>query len=509
MTNDAPRDGGLTTEYAAPDGDGIETAHPLGHAAARPVLPPGPEAEAAGPNGPTGPAAEPLAPWPVRLPVVERRAAVPAGFLVGGMAAGIKKSGRHDLALIRSAGAPASVAAVFTPNTFAAAPVRLSRANLLAGDPAGGGRYGRMEAVVCTSGSANAATGALGDADQAEIGRIVGAVLGIDPARTLHLSTGVIGSRLPVDKVAAGVAKLGAELAATPDALAAAATAFRTTDSRTKVAMTSVAIPGPDGAPVTTTVSGIAKGVGMIHPRMATMLSVVLTDAAVAPATLHEMLRRATARTWDQLSVDGDTSTNDTVFLLASGASSAAAVEAGSPAEAALGAAVEAVARDLARQQAADGEGATTLITCRVTGAVDDVDARAIARTVIASSLVKAAAHGRDPNWGRVAGAAGNARAAEPRILEAAGLDRAAAAARAGSPAAVDPATLRVAIAGHVVYDGAVGGPIPFDRDAARAAMDGPEVVIALDLGLGAGHGEGFGCDLTEEYVIENSEYTT
>ncbi len=144
-----------------------------------------------------------------------------------------------------------------------------------------------------------------------------------------------------------------------------------------------------------------------------------------------------------------------------------------------------------------------------MTGAADDADARAIARTVIASSLVKAAAHGRDPNWGRIAGAAGNARAAEAQVLEAAGLDAAAAAAKAGSPAAVDPATLRIAIAGHVVYDGAAGGPVPFDRDAARAAMDGPEVVIALDLGLGAGHGEGFGCDLTEEYVIENSEYTT
>jgi glutamate N-acetyltransferase/amino-acid N-acetyltransferase len=256
-------------------------------------------------------------------------------------------------------------------------------------------------------------------------------------------------------------------------------------------------------------VTGIAKGVGMIHPRMATMLAVVLTDARVAPATLHAMLRGSAARTWDQLSVDGDTSTNDTVFLVASGASGAAPVEAGSAAAATLGSAVEAVARDLARQQAGDGEGATTLITCRVTGAVDDVDARAIARAVISSSLVKAAAHGRDPNWGRIAGAAGNARAAEAEILEAGGLDAASAATRAGAASVVDPDRLRIAIAGHLVYEGAEGGPVPFDRTAARDAMDGPEIVVALDLGLGQGSGEAFGCDLTEEYVIENSEYTT
>ena len=509
MSTDERPDGDLTTEYAAPDGDGIQTAHPLAHRASRPSPPEGPEAEAAGPNGPTGPGAEPLGPWPVRLPVVERRAVVPGGFLVGGLAAGIKKSGRPDLALVRTAGGPAAVAAVFTPNTFAAAPVRLSRRNLAAVEPGGGGRYGRAEAIVATSGSANAATGELGDADQAAIGSLVAQALGVPATAVLHLSTGVIGSRLPVDRVAAGLARLEPNLAATPEALMAAAAALRTTDSRTKVATASVALPGAGGALVAVTVTGIAKGVGMIHPRMATMLSIVLTDTPVEPATLHAILRGATARTWDQLSVDGDTSTNDTVFLLASGASAAAPVQRGSPAAALLASAVETVARDLARQQAADGEGATTLVTCRVTGAADDADARAIARAVIASSLVKAAAHGRDPNWGRIAGAAGNARAAEAAILEAGGLDPAAAAAKAGVPAAVDPARLRIAIAGHLVYDGASGGPVPFDRAAARTAMDAPEVVVALDVGLGDGHGEAFGCDLTEEYVIENSEYTT
>jgi glutamate N-acetyltransferase/amino-acid N-acetyltransferase len=300
-----------------------------------------------------------------------------------------------------------------------------------------------------------------------------------------------------------------AGLAATDDGLLATAEALRTTDSKTKVATTTVELPDAEGRPVTVTVSGIAKGVGMIHPRMATMLSVVLTDASVPPDVLWSLLRPAAARTWNQLSVDGDTSTNDTVFLLASGASGAAPVGAGSAAAGALGAAIEAVARDLARQQAADGEGASTLITAVVTGAKDDAEARAVARAVISSSLVKAAAHGRDPNWGRIAGAAGNARLADAAVLEAAGLSASEATARAGSPAVLDPSILRISIAGHLVFDGAQGGPVDFDRAAARASMEGPELVLGLDLGMGSGSGEAFGCDLTETYVIENSEYTT
>ena len=319
----------------------------------------------------------------------------------------------------------------------------------------------------------------------------------------------MIGTRLPLDKVEAGLGRLVPALASTDDGLLSVALALRTTDSKTKVATTTVELPTADGGVATITVSGIAKGVGMIHPRMATMLSVILTDAGVAPETLWGLLRPAAVRTWNQLSVDGDTSTNDTVFVLASGVAGSATVEAGTPAAAALGAAIEAIARDLARQQAADGEGASTLITASVRGARDDAEARAIARSVISSSLVKAAAHGRDPNWGRIAGAAGNARLADAAVLEAAGIPAAEAAARAGTPAVLDPATLRISIAGHLVFDGAQDGPVAFDRSAAREAMNAPEVVLGLDLGLGSGSGEAFGCDLTEEYVIENSEYTT
>jgi glutamate N-acetyltransferase/amino-acid N-acetyltransferase len=440
---------------------------------------------------------------------VERRAVLPAGFVAGGATVGIKASGRPDLALIVATDGPASAAAVFTPNALAAAPVRLSRSNLAATSDDVRGGFGFASAVVSTSGNANAATGAAGDADQERVGGIVATALGIDPTRVLHLSTGIIGTRLPLDRVETGVAALAPTLRATDDGLQAAAEALRTTDSVTKVATTSLVLPAPDGEPVTVTISGIAKGVGMIHPNMATMLSIVLTDAAIAPEVLWGMLRPAAARTWDQLSVDGDTSTNDTAFVLASGAAGSAPIAAGSNAAVAFGAALESVTRDLARQQAADGEGATILITASVRGAGDDIDARAVARAVVSSSLVKAAAHGKDPNWGRVAGAAGNAVAASAAVLEAAGLEPGSAAARAGRPATLDPDRLRVTIAGHLVFDGGQGGPLDFDRAAARTAMDDPELLIELDLGLGDGTGEAFGCDLTQEYVIENSEYTT
>jgi glutamate N-acetyltransferase / amino-acid N-acetyltransferase len=443
------------------------------------------------------------------LPPVERSSRMPGGFAAVGTTAGIKTSGRPDFALVVATGGPVAAAAVFTPNRFAAAPVRLSRANLQA---TGGtaATCGYASAVIATSGSANAATGEAGDADQVAIGEAVARALGDEPAHVLHLSTGVIGTRLPVAKVVAAVGRaVDAGLEYTDLALGQAAVSLRTTDSTTKMASVTVDAPGADGGTVAFTVTGIAKGVGMIHPRMATMLSIVLTDASASPAMLRELLRGAAAVTWDQLSVDGDTSTNDTVFALASGAAGAASADDDPVARAALASALRAVARDLARQQARDGEGATALITCQVTGAADDADARAVARAVISSSLVKAAVHGKDANWGRIAGAAVNALVAEAAVLEAAGLSPADAASRAFQPAAVDPARMRIAIAGHLAYDGAVGGPVGIDKAAARNAMGAEEVLIRVDLGLGDGSGEAFGCPLTEAYVKENSEYTT
>jgi glutamate N-acetyltransferase/amino-acid N-acetyltransferase len=448
-------------------------------------------------------------PATTQKPAVERRAVMPQGFRAGAAAAGIKPSGRPDVALILATSGPAAAAAVFTPNAFAAAPVRLSQSNLAATADDSRGGFGFASAVISTSGCANAATGEAGDRDQAEVGRLVSKALGVDETRVLHLSTGIIGARLPLDRVAAGVDAVAQNLRDDDAGLQAAAEALRTTDSVTKVATTAIVLPSEDGEPATVTVTGIAKGVGMIHPNMATMLSVVLTDAPIAPEVLWDLLRPAVARTWNQLSVDGDTSTNDTVFVIASGVAAAMPVASASGGAVALGSAIEAVARDLARQQAADGEGATILITAAVTGAADDVDARAVARAVVSSSLVKAAAHGKDPNWGRIAGAAGNAVAAPATVLEAAGLAPEDAAARTGRPAAIDPDRLRISIAGHPVFDGSQGGPLTFDRTAAREAMDAPELLIELDLGLGDGTGEAFGCDLTEQYVIENSEYTT
>jgi glutamate N-acetyltransferase/amino-acid N-acetyltransferase len=446
-----------------------------------------------------------LPPLPYRLPVVEQRAAMPLGFRAGAMAAGIKPSGRPDLAVIATTGDSAAVAATFTRNQVVAAPIRLSRAHLSATEVGGGGRLGWADAIIATSGSANAATGLDGDGDQADICKTLAALLGTRTERTLALSTGVIGVRLPVSKVRDGLAQLIPTLAATDAALEAVAGALMTTDTRIKLATTTVQMPGPGGDPVTVTVSGIAKGVGMIHPRMATMLSVVLTDASVAPATLHGLLSPIVQRTWNQLSVDGDTSTNDTVFVVASGAAGAS-VAAASHEAALLGDAIEAVARSLARQQAADGEGATTLITCQVSGAADDYDARAIARSVISSTLFKAAVHGRDPNWGRVASAAGNARLPDEQLLEAAGLHHTEAMPRAGRGPELDLDKLQIAICGTLVFKGT---PLLFDRGAVRAAMEAPEVLVRLHLGLGGGTGEAFGCDLTEGYVIENAEYTT
>jgi glutamate N-acetyltransferase/amino-acid N-acetyltransferase len=446
-----------------------------------------------------------LPPLPNRLPAVEQRARMPLGFRAGALAAGIKPSGRPDLGVIAATGESAAVAATFTRNQVVAAPIRLSQAHLSATEIGGGGRLGWTNAIVATAGSANAATGAEGDVDQAEVCKTLAALLGIRAERTLALSTGVIGVRLPVSKVRDGLGELIPTLAATDAALEAVAGAMMTTDTKIKLATTTLQLPGPDGELVTVTVSGIAKGVGMIHPRMATMLSVVLTDASVAPATLHGLLSPIVQRTWNQLSVDGDTSTNDTVFLLASGAAGAT-VAAASREAALLGDAIEAVARSLARQQAADGEGAETLITCQVSGAADDYDARAIARSVISSSLLKAAVHGRDPNWGRVASAAGNTRLPDEQLLEAAGLHHTEAMPRAGRAPELDLDKLRIAIAGTLVFRGT---PLLFDRAAVRAAMDAPEVLIRLHLGLGGGTGEAFGCDLTEGYVIENAEYTT
>jgi len=422
-----------------------------------------------------------LAPFVVDLPAVEARPRMPAGFRAVAVATGIKSSGGLDLGVLATTGGAASAAATFTTNRLPAASVQLSRANL---ERSGG----RTCAVLSTSGCANAATGPAGDRDQAALADALADRLGVGPELTLALATGLIGSRLPVDAMRPWLDRLVPDRLMPGDTgLAALAEQLRTTDTRSKAASLRIKLPGRDGRHRGVIVCGVAKGVGMIHPRMATMLALLLTDATVEPAVLRTILGPIVERTWNQLTVDGDTSTNDTVFLLASGSAGTAPVEAGSPAGQALARALEAVARSLARQQAADGEGATTLVTCQVSGGRDTVEARAAARAVVASSLVKAAIHGRDPNWGRIAAALGNAHTG-------------------AGPVPVDPDRLTIAIAGVSVY---AGEPLPFDRDVLAARMDAPEVVIRVDLGQGEAAAEAFGCDLTEQYVVENSTYTT
>ncbi len=453
---------------------------------------------------PGDPALSPLA---QELPAAAERALVPQGFEAGGMAAGIKRSGRADLAVVRVVSGGAAAAAVFTTNRLPAAPVRLSRRHLAATAAEGAGRYGWTDGIVATSGCANAATGPAGDEDQDRIATLLATALGTTPERTLTLSTGLIGTRLPVEAVAAGIAALVPDgLGRSPEAIESAADALLTTDTHRKLASVELELPAAGGGKARVRVCGMAKGVGMIHPRMATMLAVLLTDASADPATLHGLLGPAAGRTWNQLSVDGDTSTNDTVLLLASGASGAAPVTEGSEGARTLGGAIEAVARSLARQQAADGEGATTLLTCQVSGARDDADARAAARAVVSSSLVKAALHGRDPNWGRIIAAAGNATLPTAPVLEAAGMSTDEAAARAGTPVSIDAHRLRIAVAGTLVFAGA---PVPFDPHSVAPSMAEREVLVRLDLGSGTGSGEAFGCDLTETYVRENSAYST
>jgi glutamate N-acetyltransferase/amino-acid N-acetyltransferase len=429
------------------------------------------------------------------LPGVEERVRMPRGFAAGGLAAGIKPSGRTDLAVYAvTTPRPASAAAAFTRNLVQAAPVTVSRAHLATTRPGADPSesllpHGTARAVVVTAGCANAATGPAGHADQIEVARLLAGVVGCPIPETLAASTGLIGTRLPLERVRAGLAALvPSGLSADDGGLERAATAMLTTDHRLKAASVAFELPGAGETPTAVRVSGVVKGVGMIHPGMATMIAVVLTDAAAAPATLAALLRPAVARSFDQVTVDGDTSTNDTVFALASGAAGAATVEPGSPEAALLGAALAAVCRSLARQQAADGEGATCLISCRVTGAAREDDARAASRAVVRSSLLKAAVHGRDPNWGRVAAAAGAALRPD------------------GTPIDLRVEALRIAICGIPVF---AGEPLPFDPAAVSAAMAAPEVVIDVDLGLDGASAEAWGCDLTEAYVRENAEYST
>lgn len=379
-----------------------------------------------------------------------------AGFVASGVAAGIRPSGLPDVAVVRSV--PRAVgAALWTTNRVQAAPVTVSKRHLERAQP---------QAVLINAGVANAATGAKGEADAVATAAGLAEELGLEPEEVLVLSTGVIGAPLPVDRVLAGARAAVAELS--PEGGDAAAGAILTTDSGPKV---SVARAGGF------TVGGMAKGAGMIHPRLATMLVVITTDYPLAPGEAASFLAPAVARSFNRISVDGDCSTNDAVVLLANGACGA------SRDDDAFAAALDEVCGDLARQVVADGEGATVVLEIAVSGAATTAEAEAIARRIATSPLVKTAAFGHDPNWGRVLMAAGSAPYGD-------GFAR------------LEPDRLTVAFDGVAVFvDGAPTGSAP--------ELTGAVCRIDLQLGLGDGEAGYLASDLTYDYVRINAEYTT
>jgi len=380
------------------------------------------------------------------------------GFAAAGVNAGIRPSGKPDVALVRSL-IPSVGCAMWTTNRVQAAPVTVSRRHLAAAEP---------QAVVVNAGVANAATGQAGEEDAERTAAHAAARLGLAPEQVLVLSTGVIGPRLPMAKLLEGVDE--AAVALSPGGGPSAAEAILTTDAGPKTA-----VAARDGF----TVGGMAKGAGMIHPRLATMLAVVTTDYALAEGEADELLRPAVERTFNRISVDGDCSTNDAVVLLAR----RAGADRDSSSDASFAAALEQVCADLARQIVADGEGATVVLEIVVRRASTDDQARAIALRVATSPLVKTAAFGRDPNWGRVLAAAGSA----PWN---------------GGFADLDPERLRVSFDGTPVFErGAPTGLVP--------TLEGADARIELDLGLGEGESAYLASDLSYDYVRLNAEYTT
>ncbi len=392
---------------------------------------------------------------------------LPKGFSFAGVAAGIRPS-KPDTALFVS-DRDAACARAFTVNRARAAPVADAARRL----PAEG-----MRAVLVTSGNANALTGPAGIEAVEAMLVASAAALGVAPAQVVSASTGVIGMRMPADKVIAALPRCVAQLGPDPGP---AAEAIMTTDTTKKLASRTITAGG-----VSVTLTGICKGSGMIAPQLATMIAVVVTDCAIDAASLDAAIREATPGTFGQLVVDGDMSTNDSVFVLANGAAGNPRVAAGSPDHAAFIAALTELFDELARDIASDGEGATKRLECRVTGAPTVAIARDLARSICGSSLVKAAMFGQDPNWGRILATVG---------------------ARAGSQGwDLEPARAAVAIQGTTVFDGA---PAVFERAQLKARLGEPEVVVTVDLRSGGAAGKAYGCDLSYDYVKLNADYTS
>jgi glutamate N-acetyltransferase/amino-acid N-acetyltransferase len=401
---------------------------------------------------------------PVRLPIP----ALPRGFRVGAVHAGIKRNAtREDVTLVVS-DLPATAAGVYTTNLVFAAPVAYDR----------GLTPGRnIRGVAINSGNANACTGARGLADAEAMAAAAGKQVGAAADEMLVLSTGIIGEFLPLEKITRGLEQAAASLGSDDEAVVRAARGMMTTDTRPKLAGSTFTADG-----TTYTLFGMAKGAAMIGPRLATMLGVVLTDAAIEPADAERLLREAAEISFNCVSVDGHMSTNDTVLLLANGAAGGNTLHGAGLA--AFGAALSAACETLARDMADDGEGATHVMRIEVAGCPSRDAARQVARTIADSPLVKTAVHGADPNWGRIVSAAGYS----------------------GVP--FDPARARLRLNGTLLFE--AGAPVPFDADAVSTSIKAArETLIELDLGSGPGSIRFYSSDLTAEYVHLNADYHT
>ena len=390
----------------------------------------------------------------------------PKGFVAGATFAGLKTwdEGVRDIGILVSEG-PAAVAATFTTNSVESPSVTLSRERAANGSARG---------VVANSGCANCCVGEQGLKDAAEMASLAAAHAGCGDEELLVCSTGMIGVELPMALIRQNIGNIRLSADGGPDF----ARAIMTTDTRPKEVAVSADLGG-----YKVTLGGAAKGVGMIHPNMATMLCFVTTDASVDAGLLRTALKAAVDESLNMIDVDGDQSTNDTVLLLASGAAGGPPVEAGSRAEAAFREGLTYVCTELAKQLVRDGEGAQRLIEVTVDGAASRDHARSAARSVASSLLVKAMVHGRDPNWGRIMMALGK------------------------SDAAIEEKKIDIFVNGiHIVHEGQA---ISFLKDAVISAMSVPDVNFRISLNLGSETATAWGCDLTEEYVTFNSAYST
>ena len=392
---------------------------------------------------------------------------IPRGFKFACRAAGLKKSGKPDLGLILSE-LPARSAGVFTRNRVVAAPVRVTAAKI---------RSGQCQAVLMNSGNANACTGERGMQDTLECTRLLAEALALPEALVAIASTGVIGVPLPMDRLARHIPQLAREVGQV--GVEDLARSIMTTDAFPKVSGRTFTVGDAECR-----LLGLAKGAGMIHPDMATMLAFVVTDALVAPAFLDQALRTAVDRSFNRITVDRDTSTNDTTLVLANGAAGNTELAAGSAGGEQFAAALEAILLDLAKMIVRDGEGATKLVRIKVEGAVDNAQALTAARSVATSALVKTAFFGEDANWGRIIAAVGY------------------------SGAEVNPDRVRIRFDEIVMVESGLG--LGAEREAlATEVLRQPEFTVTIELGLGNGSAYYFTSDLNYDYVRINADYRT